>query len=119
MSAASEAQIQQLIIGALKGRPDIFAWRQSAGGRGRFKFGKKGQADISGIIRPWGIRLEIEVKTKKGKLSDEQEAFGDMIRRSGGVYIVTSDLDEMLAELDRQIALIREVFDPPKKTTKK
>jgi hypothetical protein len=62
------------------------------------KFGVVGQADISGIIYPTGRRLEIEVKTGTGKLSEKQKAFRDMIIHMGGLHIelrAVSDLDKI------------------------
>jgi len=35
-----------------------------------------------------GRRLEIEVKTQRGRLSPEQRVFSDVIRQHGGIYIL-------------------------------
>src|SRR5690606_23226878 len=59
------------------------------------KFGVNGQADISGIIRPSGRRLEIEVKTGTGKLREEQVNFKRMIDHYGGLHIELRDLKDL------------------------
>ena len=50
-------------------------------------FGRKGSADITGIL-PDGRRLEIEVKSKIGRLSKHQKAFRQMILDSEGFYMI-------------------------------
>lgn len=49
-----------------------------------------GAADLSGIVRPEGWRLEIEMKSATGTRSDEQIIWGDHIVSSGGVYALVA-----------------------------
>jgi hypothetical protein len=66
------------------------------------KFGTPGQADITGIIAPNGLRLEIECKTERGRQSDEQKLWERLITRFGGVYVLArslQDVDDALAAL--------------------
>ena len=72
-------------------------WRQNAGGvttrnragkvTGRFVGAVVGSADLSGIVSPSGLRLEVEVKVDH-IITPEQEAFGAMVNKMGGVYLV-------------------------------
>jgi len=69
-------------------------------GNGRvIRFGIPGQADISGILAPSGQRIEIECKSKTGRLTQEQVAWRDMILRHGGLYILARSLDDVAAAL--------------------
>ncbi len=53
-----------------------------------------GAADISGIVRPEGWRLELELKMPKGKRSKAQIAWARMVEAFGGVYVLyTYDAD--------------------------
>jgi len=54
----------------------------------------KGAADISGIVAPEGWRLEIECKALGRKRTAEQAAWGAMIVRMGGVYVLCDARDE-------------------------
>ncbi len=75
-----ERQIQrdiQLRFGAL---PWMRLWRVNVGvartpDGGMMRFGLPGMADLSGIVA-CGRRLEIEVKGPKGRLTEQQEAWG-------------------------------------------
>lgn len=58
-----------------------------------------GVADILGIIN--GRLLAIEVKTKTGRLSDEQRVFLRHINEQGGVGIVGRSAKEVAIELSK------------------
>lgn len=77
-------------------------WRANSGvarfGDRFVRFGVPGQADISGILRD-GRRIEIETKTSTGRLSRHQEAFCDMIRAFGGVYVLARCVRDVEAAL--------------------
>lgn len=49
-----------------------------------------GVADLSGIVRPEGWRLEIELKSATGTRSPEQIRWADFIVASGGVYALVA-----------------------------
>lgn len=126
MSAAN-ALTASLLIEIPKRFPNIRVWRQNSGGgvamstvklaidamlsgnvsqavsllRRPIKFGILGGGDISGVIGPSGIRLEIEVKVKD-KQSDEQLAFHSMIANAGAVYIVAHDVEKCLSDIAQQ-----------------
>ena len=63
------------------------------------KFGVNGQADISGIMSD-GKRLEIEVKSERGRQSKAQKAFQRVIERMGGVYILARCVEDVVSRLD-------------------
>lgn len=90
-------------MAALAGREDVRIWRNNVGcakDGGRFvRFGLPGSADITGITQD-GLRLEIEVKAARGKLSCKQERFRAMIEKFGGVYIVARSAEELTDALD-------------------
>ena len=90
----------------------IMAWRNNTGamaipagrgGKSRYvRFGVRGQADITGILKN-GIRLEIEVKRPdfrkpaagSATISQrEQQAFLDAIRAQGGCAGCATSLDD-------------------------
>jgi hypothetical protein len=81
----------------------IYAWNNPSGAvmvrPGQFmRFGKKGSSDIIGCL-PGGRFLAIEIKAKRGRLSDEQGQFLERIRGLGGIAIVARgfrDIDETL-----------------------
>jgi hypothetical protein len=110
-----ENEIQARIIAAIGSRPDVRIWRANTGAaqmaNGQFvRFGIPGQADLSGITAD-GRRLEIEVKSATGRLRPDQIAFGTMIRKFGGIYIVARSVEEAIRRLNA--AILRESIDEP------
>jgi hypothetical protein len=67
------------------------------------KFGTPGAADLSGLLRD-GRRLEVEVKTSKGRQSEQQRKFQAMIERFGGVYILARNADDAEAQVNAHIS---------------
>lgn len=61
------------------------------------RFGLPGSADILGMMAPWGRIIAIECKTGDGRLSPAQEAFRDMVRRNGGIYLVAREVTDLQA----------------------
>jgi hypothetical protein len=62
-------------------------------------FGKKGSADIIGLIPPDGKFLAVETKAPDGRLSPEQREFLEMIKRQGGLAIVARSWRDIEAAL--------------------
>ncbi len=96
----AEAVLQRLIIARLNLIPGVHVWRNNTGagqraGGGLIRFGVPGQGDISGI-GPRGVRLEVEVKSATGRVSEDQVAFGQMISLHGGLYVVARTLDDAI-----------------------
>jgi hypothetical protein len=82
------------------------AWRNNTGaamlpGKGGkmrpVRFGKKGHADIFGII-PGGRWVVVETKLPGNKPTPEQVAFLARVREMGGVAILAHSVDELAAE---------------------
>jgi hypothetical protein len=99
-----ESRIQAEILTALGQLPWLRLWRQNTGvgftrdGRRTIQFGLKGAADLSGILYD-GTRLEIEVKTPRGRQTKQQQAFESMLTRFRGVYIVARSTQDALDQL--------------------
>lgn len=95
-----EATLQRLILARLNALPGVHVWRSNTGAArgpdGRLiRFGVAGQADITGLL-PGGRRLEVEVKTRTGRVRPEQRQFQDLITAHGGLYILARSLDDAL-----------------------
>lgn len=70
------------------------------------RFGKKGMSDLLGILEG-GYFLAIEVKSAKGKLTEEQENFLAMVNRFGGCGIVARSVAEATEHVDAFLAMRR------------
>ena len=113
----SEKQIEEAILDYLQ-RSGIFCWKNPTGatkhvdkyGRERWmRYGKKGSSDIIGLL-PGGRFLAIEVKSKSGILSPEQEEFLQQVNEKGGVGIVARSVDEVIEDfraldIERQLTI--------------
>lgn len=96
-----EIEFMQQLMLAIGRSNDLRIWRQNTGSvpvrnpAGRvlryFHAGPPtGAADVSGIVRPEGWRLEIELKSATGTRSLEQIRWGDFIVAAGGVYVLVA-----------------------------
>ncbi len=97
---SSEAALQAEILREFGGRPDLRIWRQNTGAArtalgALVRFGVPGQADISGLRLPHGQRIEIEVKSPKGRQSQQQRRYQAMIENCGGIYILARSLEDV------------------------
>jgi hypothetical protein len=98
-----EVQRQCLDLLALRG---VFHFRNNSGAFGGshkgkrwfVRFGAVGAPDIVAVIG--GVFVGIEVKGPRGKLSEDQEAFGRNLTDAGGVYVVVRDVAHLAAVLD-------------------
>lgn len=67
------------------------------------QFGIGGMADISGIAKPDGWRLEIEMKKGKGhrnkKTIERQENWRRMIVEHGGIHILARSAEDAVEQL--------------------
>ena len=63
----------------------------------------RGVADIHAIVRinGMGISCWLEIKTKNGKLSENQKQFGEAVNNAGGIYKVIRSVSEVEAWLRR------------------
>lgn len=108
MKAATESSILTACLQLLQLR-GVMAWRSNQGtipladGRPRRFRGLRGVADILGIAPDGSGRLlAIEVKRPGGRLSPDQRAFIDAVRRFGGVAAVITDVGELDELLRRE-----------------
>lgn len=98
----TETQLLHAILREFATRPGLRLWRNNTGatriGPRVISYGLKGSADISGI-RAGGQRIEIECKSQTGKPTPEQVAFGAMIAKFGGLYILARSVADVEAAL--------------------
>lgn len=104
---STEAELLRAILVALGARPEVRLFRNNVGlardATGRHvRFGLAvGASDLVGIVAPHGRFLALEVKSPKGRVRPEQEAFLEMIRGLGGVGRVVrsvAEAEQALAE---------------------
>lgn len=98
-----EIDLQKVILEYLNSR-NIFAWRNNSGiafyKHRVVSYGAVGSPDIIGIM-PNGRFLGIEVKNKKGRLSENQKKFLYKIEQNGGVAIVARSLDDVIKVIEK------------------
>ena len=99
----TEQGLTAAILVALGSRTDCRVWRQNTGvaayGHRAVRFGVPGQADISGIFAD-GRRIELEVKRPGERTTPEQDRWGAMIVKFGGVYAVVRSVEEAVAAVE-------------------
>lgn len=106
-----EQEIMNRIMLEVGRRNDVRLWRQNSGvARGLqsdtvIRMGVPGCGDLTGIVTVSGIgiRLEIEVKTEKGRQSEQQIKFGKMVADRGGIYILARSVDDAIFQLEEAI----------------
>ena len=108
-----EKEIENLILEYLSYMPGYFWKNQSVGvydsvrkqfRKSHNKFHVNGISDILGCL-PGGLLVGIEVKTKKGRATENQKAFLEKIDRLGGITFIArsvEDVKEQLEELERR-----------------
>ena len=102
---ASEKQIERAILDHLNNWAGCFAWKNHTTGiwsqerkqflKPRNKYAIKGVSDII-CITPMGVVVFIEVKSKKGRISKDQELFLDKIEDHNGYAFVARSVDEVI-----------------------
>ena len=105
-----ESHLLAAIRLALGREPDLVLWRNAAGvaihaqtGNTQ-KFGlAAGATDLIGILTVGrvGVFVAIEVKTATGRLTREQELFGALVSRRGGVYGVARSVPDAIGIIER------------------
>lgn len=107
--APSETQIQRVILDGLACM-GIMAWRNNVSPipirRGRAIVGVRrvdphlrGMADILAV--KGGRAIAIEVKTEKGKQSEEQAAWAERFTKAGGMYVLARSWTDIENELKK------------------
>lgn len=103
----TESQLQDQIRLALGRIPGLCLWRNNQGVaeiRGykvRFGVANPGGGDLIGWYR--GRWVEVEIKTPTGRQSPEQRLREDLVRKSGGIYVVLRSVDDARAWADSLI----------------
>ena len=102
--AGPEQLVQQQILSALGAWRGLTVWRNNTGtlrdSTGRpVRFGLVGSADVLGVAAPGGRLVALEVKAPGRHPTPQQAAFGAMVQRHGGLYLVVHSLEEALVGL--------------------
>lgn len=105
---------QALRVALTRELPALRLWRQPSGRvvaarGGAVECAPVGAADLSGIVRPEGWRVEVEVKGPKTPETDAQRQWRAFIAEAGGValqvrFVAGLDLD---ANVARGVELVR------------
>lgn len=103
MAAVKENAILRDVLVAVSALPHTHCWRNNTGRlpdrNGRWvSFGVPGSGDVLGCHRGHAIAIETK-RSKGGVQSDQQKLFERAWRNAGGVYILSTDADEVLAVL--------------------
>lgn len=101
MAKTPEGIIKNGVLCFLRGVSGGVFWNSPSAGvfdptKGRFRktAGRKGVADILGCFK--GHFIAIEVKTKKGKLTDHQISFLKDVAKSGGYACVVRSVEDAI-----------------------
>lgn len=88
--------MQGLRLALTQALPEVRVWRQPAGSIPAVRGGyvdaaPVGAADLSGIVRPEGWRIEVEVKGRRTPETAEQQRWRAFILEAGGVALLVRD----------------------------
>ena len=94
----SEIAIMRAILAAVSAIPGTLVKRQNVGvartPTGFIRFGTPGEGDIAVVHQ--GRAIELEVKTRTGRQSDQQKRYQEAFERAGGKYAVVRSVDEAI-----------------------
>lgn len=121
MRATGGAHVEELdfqahVMLALGARADLRIWRQNVGSIAvRDRSGKiqrsfhagppKGASDLTGLVKPHGLRIEIELKADGKEPSEAQRHWRAMIEAFGGLYVVLAYDDALSLEANVDAAV--------------
>lgn len=99
MTKKREAQLQAEIRLAIGRMPDVRLWRNNSGfldgAITKIRVGlATGSSDLIGILAPSGRFIALEIKTPKGRETEEQKQWQAIIRRFGGFACVVRSVQE-------------------------
>lgn len=99
-SSESDLQNRAIIEISSKLSGIVTIWRNNTGAamlKDRFvRFGLKGQGDASGLMKPYGRRLELEFKAPGKKQRPDQKLFQAMIEAHGGLYFLIDNWEKVM-----------------------
>ena len=109
--APTEHQVQAAILRYLEVSPRV-AWAErmntgaikipAANGRDRFvRFGFPGCSDVIGMLKD-GRLLAIEVKSKTGRVTDEQQKFLNLVAENKGVSLIARSVDDVMSVIEKE-----------------
>lgn len=112
--ATPEKYVERQILAFLNALPNCLAWKNGHNGRDlgnnkwiRTKGTLNGVSDLTCVYKRKSDGLNIvifmEVKGEKGKQSDQQKRFGELIKNLNGYYVVVrsiTDASVALAQLE-------------------
>lgn len=110
-----ETAIVRAALEGLRWLPRVLAWRNNTGatrykdndgGEQFVRFGVPGQADITGVLAPWGIRLELELKRPGAAQTSAQIQFQRLIESRGGHYLLAHSGTEAVELVQRLLATL-------------
>lgn len=100
MKTKAETQLSRAIQDALEMEPGCHFERVQSGSvrvkRGYMHCARKGTADLLGVVRG-GRFVAIEVKVGKGKQTEEQTVWANLVVLLGGSYIVARSVEDAVA----------------------
>ena len=100
----SETSLTKAIAEAINSIPGCYVWKNNVGRRGNKAFGKKGSADITGIMHG-GRRVEFEVKLPKNNhFEPGQLAFIERMKLLGACAGVVRSVDDAVLSIKVAIA---------------
>jgi len=81
---------------------DVMGMKQTIGNyKWRKGSGQIGTADLAANIDGKTVKIEVKNKTTNDRKRKEQERYRDMIVSSGGIYLIATDVEQILDELDK------------------
>lgn len=102
-----EQEIKRSIMQWLMLQPDCFAWVNASTGvydpiRKKFRTNTsmKGVADILGVYKQ--KPLAIEIKSKTGRVSEDQKIFLERFSKAGGIAFVARSLLDVIERLKNE-----------------
>jgi len=107
VSSIRERDIQHEIREALGLDSRVILWRNNVGAYQkdrqwiRYGLGGNGGADLVGMLRGSGRLLALELKTRSGKVSEDQRLFLQLVRTAGGFAAVVRSVEEAVGAVDR------------------
>ena len=108
MTSKTEANIQKEIMLALSQagctifRNNTGAYKTEQGGFVKYGVGGKGGSDLIGVA-PGGRFLAVEVKTAKGRATQDQLNFINVIKSKNGIAFIARSAEEALEQLRGQL----------------
>lgn len=107
-----EKDVQAVAMDWMNSLPGVTVWRQNRGvlraaatatTKRRFvKFGQPGQSDIGGIVAPYGVMLQVEIKRRGEEPSLVQLEWIGLINRCGGLAFWCDSLESCVTQLSAE-----------------